>query len=217
MAMSCGEASRVSTASAGGHATEAERLELEAHLATCARCSEEHALLLIAARALRTAPPETLSAPARERVRRAALAQRAHAPAVVRRLRWPLAGGVALAMAAGVAIWIGTRAGSEFSILQGDVTVGAGPAASGDDPGRGAVAFHSGRGGEVKLADASTALAPATDIVWRHERRIVELRAGTLTVDVVHRPGQHFEVRTPGFIVEVVGTKFTVDMQGVKT
>ena len=45
MAMSCNQVLQLSTASAGGHASEAERLELEAHLATCGRCSEEHTLL----------------------------------------------------------------------------------------------------------------------------------------------------------------------------
>jgi hypothetical protein len=60
-------------------------------------------------------------------------------------------------------------------------------------------------------------MAPASEIVWRHEHRVVELRAGALTVDIPHRPGQHFEVRTPRFVVEVVGTRFTVDMKGVMT
>jgi len=53
MAMSCGQAGRLSVASAGGHASEAERLELEAHLAACARCSAEHALVVSTTRALR--------------------------------------------------------------------------------------------------------------------------------------------------------------------
>jgi ferric-dicitrate binding protein FerR (iron transport regulator) len=212
MAMSCNQIGRLSTASAGGHATEAERLELEAHLASCARCSAEHALMLAATRALRDAEPGALSDVARERVRRAALSQRAHAPAAVRRLGWPMAGGAVLAMAAAVAIWIGTRPPAEFAVVQGDVTVASSP-----DTAPGAVALQSARGGEVRLADASAALAPTTQIVWRHERRVVELRQGSLTVDIAHRPGQHFEVQTPSFIVEVVGTKFTVDMTGVRT
>jgi hypothetical protein len=148
------------------------------------------------------------------------LGQRAHAPAAVRRLRWPLAGGAVLAMAAAVAIWIGSaRRPTELSVVAGDVTVapGAGAAETGPDASGGGVRVRSARGGEVRLADASTALAPATDLVWRHEHRIVELREGALTVDIPHRPGQHFEVRTPHFIVQVVGTRFTVDMKGVMT
>ena len=104
MAMSCGQVGRLSVASAGGHATEAERLELEAHFATCARCAAEHAIVLGATRVLRSAEPDALSSAARERVRRAALARRAHAPVASRRFGWPLAGGAVLAMAAAVAI-----------------------------------------------------------------------------------------------------------------
>jgi len=219
MAMSCGQVGRLSGASAGGHATEAERLELEAHFATCARCAAEHAIVLGATRVLRSAEPGALSSAARDRVRRAALAKRAHAPVTARRIGWPLAGGAVLAMAAAVAIWIGVRKPAELSIVGGDVTVAAAPAASGQEPGGAvqAVLVRSGRGGEVRLADASTALAPATEIVWRHERRVVELREGSLTVDVAHRPGQHFEVHTPRFVVEVVGTRFSVDLAGVRT
>ncbi|HEY7376280.1 MAG TPA: FecR domain-containing protein, partial [Polyangia bacterium] len=119
------------------------------------------------------------------------------------------AGGAVLAMAAAFAIWIGgARRSTELSVVAGDVTV---------VPGGGPVTVRSARGGEVRLADASTALAPATELVWQHEHRIVELREGALTVDIPHRPGQHFEVRTPHFIVQVVGTRFTVDMKGVMT
>jgi ferric-dicitrate binding protein FerR (iron transport regulator) len=218
MALSCGQVGRLSVASAGGHATEAERLELEAHFAACARCSAEHAIVVGTTRALGAADPGTLSAAARERVRRAALAsRRAHAPVTARRLGWPLAGGAVLAMAAAVAIWIGVRDPSARYAITGDVSVAAAPAAAAEEPAGPAVTFRSRRGGEVKLADASTTLAPVTEIVWRDARRVVELRAGSLTVDVAHRPGQHFEVRTPRFIVEVVGTRFSVDLAGVRT
>jgi ferric-dicitrate binding protein FerR (iron transport regulator) len=219
MAMSCGQIGRLSVASAGGHASEAERLELEAHLATCARCGAEHAMLQSTTRALRAAEIPTLSPAARQRVWRAALSRRAHAPTVARRFGWPFAVGTALAMAAAVAIWIGVRRPAAYAVVAGEVTAvpeasGAHQEASGD-----AVLLRSGsgRGGVVRLADAEGALSPATEIVWRRERRVVELRQGTLTVDVNHRPGQHFEVRTPRFTVEVVGTKFTVDMRGVRT
>jgi len=227
MAMSCGQAGKLSVVSAGGHATDAERLELEAHLATCARCSGEHALLLGATRTLRVAEPGVLSAAARGRVLRASIAHRAHAPAMARRFGWPIGAGAVLAVAAAVAIWIGLRGPShlahlahlaQLAVVAGDVTVAAGPAPSdGEATTGGVVTVRSGRGGEVRLADASTALAPATEIVWRGERRVVELRAGSLTVDIAHRPGQHFAVRTPGFVVEVVGTRFSVDLGGVRT
>ena len=213
MAMSCGQAGRLSLASAGGHASEAERLELEAHLAACARCSADHAIVASTARTLRASEVPTLSPAARQRVWRAALSRRAHAPAAPRALGWPLAMGTAVAMAAAVAIWIGVRAPSQYAIVAGDVT------ASPQRPAGGGTTLRSGsaKGGVVKLADAKGTLSPATEIFWRHEPRVVELRQGALTVDLDHRPGQHFEVRTPRFTVEVVGTKFTVDMRGVRT
>jgi ferric-dicitrate binding protein FerR (iron transport regulator) len=217
MAMSCGQAGKLSVASAGGHTTPAQRLELEAHLATCARCSAEHALVLATTRSLRAAQPDALSTAARDRVLRASMARRAHAPVTARRFGWPFGAGAVLAMAAAAAIWIGVRRPSEISVVAGDVTMAAGPGATGREAAGGAVTLRSGRGGEVRLADASTALAPATEIVWHHERRVVELREGSLTVDVAHHPGQHFEVRTPRFIVEVVGTRFSVDLAGVRT
>jgi ferric-dicitrate binding protein FerR (iron transport regulator) len=215
--MSCSETARLSAASAGGHATAAERLELEAHLSSCSRCNAEHALLLATTRALRDAEVPTLPPAARQRVWRAALAQRTQAPTTARRFAWPFAVGATLALAAAIAIWVGTRAPSELAVVAGDVTTvpGAPEGTPGTtEPG---VTLRSQGGGVVRLADASSALAPATEIVWRRERRIVELRQGSLTVDVEHRPGQHFEVRTPRFTVEVVGTKFTVDLRGVRT
>jgi FecR protein/Tetratricopeptide repeat len=219
MAMSCGQTGRLSVASAGGHASEAERLELEAHLATCGRCSAEHAIVLSTTRALRAAEIPTLAPAARQRVWHAALSRRAHAPTVARRFGWSFAVGSAFAVAAGVAIWLGVRAPSDFSVVQGDVTVAPGAATGGGDSAAHAVTFRTRGegGGVVRLADASTGMSPNTEMVWRNERRIVELREGTLTVDVEHRPGQHFEVRTPRFTVEVVGTKFTVDVRGVRT
>src|SRR6185312_2445893 len=56
-----------------------------------------------------------------------------------------------------------------------------------------------------------------TSLVWRRAARSVELRAGSVTVDVEHHAGQHFQVRTPRFVVEVIGTRFTVDLGGVRT
>jgi TolA-binding protein len=81
----------------------------------------------------------------------------------------------------------------------------------------GALALRSARSGEVQLGAARASLARATEIVWRRERRRVDLRAGSVSFDVEHRPGQSFEVWTPRFVVDVVGTRFSVDLGGVRT
>jgi ferric-dicitrate binding protein FerR (iron transport regulator) len=217
MALSCTRAARVSLASIGGHATPAERLELESHLAVCARCSAEHADLA-AVRALRAAEPEGLSAAARERVRRVALAGTARAPAQARRRFWPAGLGATFALASLAALLFVRRPSNEPRVVSGDVAIVAlvpsmatSPAADGE------VSIRSARGGEVRLGDADTSLGAGTTFVWRRAARSVELREGSLTIDVEHRAGQHFQVRTPRFVVEVIGTRFTVDLAGVRT
>ena len=211
MALSCARAARVSLASVGGHATPAERLELESHLAVCARCSAEHAALA-AVRALRAAEPEGLSAAARERVRRAALAGTMRAPALARRRFWPVAFGASFALASLAALLIVRRPSNEPRVVSGDVAIAA------TSPGAdGAVSVRSARGGEVRLGDADTSLAAETTLIWQRASRSVELREGSVTIDVEHHAGQHFQVRTPRFVVEVIGTRFTVDLAGVRT
>jgi ferric-dicitrate binding protein FerR (iron transport regulator) len=212
MAMTCTRAAGLSLAAVGGHATEAERLELEAHLATCARCSDEHGALATVRR-LREVEPDELSATARERVRRAVLAAPALAAApACSRLRWPIAAGVALAAAAAAAFWVRAEREDSPRILAGDVVV-----AAARDGAAGGVDIRSGGSGDVQLDGARVALARATEIVWRRESRSVDLRAGTVIIDVEHRAGRRFEVRTPAFRVEVVGTRFAVDLGGVRT
>ena len=211
MALSCARAARVSLASVGGHATPAERLELESHLAVCARCSAEHAGLS-AVRALRAAEPEGLSAAARARVRRAALAGTMRAPAQARRRFWPVGLGATLALASLAVLLIVRRPSYEPRVVSGDVVLAV------TSPGiDGAVSVRSARGGEVRLGDADTSLGAGTALVWRRVARSLELREGSVTIDVEHRAGQHFQVRTPRFVVRVIGTRFTVDLAGVRT
>jgi ferric-dicitrate binding protein FerR (iron transport regulator) len=212
VALRCGQARRIALAAVGGHASVAERLELEEHLAACAACSDEHQALGLVRR-LRQAEPEGLNPAARERVRSALVARPARPVAQPARLSWPIGVGSALAVAAGVVIWIVLGGHPTERILAGDVA--ASPAGTGAD--RDAVTYRSARGGRVVLGDATTDLAASTEIVWRRKDRTVDLQRGRLTVDVQHRPDQHFAVRTGGFTVEVVGTRFQVDAEGVRT
>jgi len=214
MALSCARAARVSLASLGGHATPAERLELESHLAVCARCSAEHAALA-AVRVLRATEPEGLSAAARERVRRAALAGTMRAPAQARRRFWPVGLGATFALASLAAFLLVRRPSNEPRVVSGDVAIV--PSMVTSPAADGAVSIRSARGGEVRLGDADTALGAGTAFVWRRTARSVELQEGSLTIDVEHHAGQHFQVRTPRFVVEVIGTRFTVDLAGVRT
>ena len=172
MALGCARAGRLSLVALADQATMAERLELEDHLASCARCHAEHAALADVRR-LRQIEPDELGAAARARVRAAVLARpaRTDAPArPLRRLLWPLAAGAALAGAAAVALWAPSRPRTELQVLSGDVVTE--PVTADDRPpapgARAAgVALRSAASGEVQLGDARAALARATEIVWR--------------------------------------------------
>jgi len=101
--------------------------------------------------------------------------------------------------------------GRSDEVIAGDVAVERG-AEVGAAP---SVAFRSTSGGRIRLGDATVDLARATAVAWAAAPRRLDLGSGAVTVDVVHRPGQHLEVRTARFSVEVVGTRFTVDAAGV--
>src|SRR5581483_3159543 len=176
VSLSCARAARLSLASIGAHASAAERLELEAHLAGCARCSAEHAALS-AVRAGLDVTPAGLGAAARERVLRAARSAPPRAQDARRRLLWPLGAGAALAAAAAVALWLGAggarrhdaataeAAGEGVSAIEGDVTVAGAPAAA--HLAGGALTLRSEGGGRARLDDAAAELARATEIGWQ--------------------------------------------------
>jgi hypothetical protein len=132
----------------------------------------------------------------------------------------------AAGIAAAAALWLAVRAPGEVQRIAGDVeAVRLGRASTQTGAGRASTPteaedawlLRSARSGEVKLEEARAALAPSTEAVWHGQRRSVELRSGSVTIDVEHRPGQHFEVRTPRFVVEVIGTRFSVDLGSVHT
>jgi hypothetical protein len=69
----------------------------------------------------------------------------------------------------------------------------------------------------VSLGMAVADLDRNTELSWVRSKQVLTLVHGTVTVDVQHQNGRHFEVRTHGFTVEVVGTRFTVEATGVTT
>ena len=192
---------------------ESERLELEAHLAACARCSAEHADLA-AVRALRTAEPEGLSTAARERVRRAALAGAVRAPLAAPRRLWPVGFGAALALAGAAAVlFMAAGRPTRRAVVSGDVDDRAGSPSARDG------AIVSARRAAARSAWATRrprwprgprSSGGAPRAAW-------SCGEGSVTIDVEHQAGQHFQVRTPRFVVEVIGTRFTVDLGGVRT
>jgi hypothetical protein len=230
MALTCKQAARISLATLGGHAAEAELLELEEHLGSCAACGEDHGASLALVHGIGGLEPEGLGTGAREAVRQVIVARPSAARLPRRRVSWgrrprvlaALAGAAgAAAVAAAVAVLGGGVLGPRAdAVLGGDVTIApavAGVGYVGDVDGTGAATYRSASGGRVRLAAAHVDLGRATEIGWNRGARRVELRRGSLIVDVEHRAGERFEVLTPRFTVVVVGTRFTVDLDGVRT
>ena len=211
MALSCRSAARISLATLGGHAPEADRLELEEHLSFCVRCGQEHESLTWV-RQLRNYQPDPLSSHARDNIQRALFA-RTVTPAKPRpRLVWPLAmacAGVAVAAVVGLT----TLRQPPYRLLGGDVVAASGNPKDASAP----VRFQAVAGGRVSLGMAVADLARNTELSWVRSKQVLTLVHGAVTVDVAHQNGRHFEVRAPGFTVEVVGTRFTVEPNGVTT
>ena len=213
MSLGCLRARAQLVAAVGGHANSAEQLELETHLEGCARCRETHGALDVLRRVRGWEPPR-LSQAARERVRAAALAADPLKAAPVHHARWvPIALGAALAagLAFGV-LWL-NRAAAEDRVLGGDVVVA--PAEGNSIPGE--ARLSAVRGGRVALGGTLVELNAATDARWDAASRTIDLTQGSVTVEVDPRQGKSFRVATPRFRVEVVGTRFTVDLKGVRT
>jgi len=211
MALSCRNAIRISLATLGEHAPEADRLELEAHLASCSRCGADHEAMTWV-RQLRNYHPDPLSSTARDNIRRAMFAHTARTAAPRRRLVWPLAmacAGVAVVAIVGLTM----MRQQPYHLLGGDVVAVSANPRDAQTP----VRFQAQAGGRVSLGMAVADLAKNTELSWLRSKQVLTLLRGAVTVDVEHQNGRHFEVRTPRFTVEVVGTRFTVENGGVTT
>jgi hypothetical protein len=121
-------------------------------------------------------------------------------------------GASAMAIAAAFAVVVVRRA-PEDRIVAGDVEL---VGLDGPEIPEGAT-MRATRGGRALLGSVSLELAGDTQVIWRARAQAVELGRGQVTVDVTPRKGRHFRVVTPRFVVEVIGTRFAVDLAGVRT
>ena len=193
-----------------GRASEAERLELEAHLADCAGCRDQHAALE-GVRRLRAYEPQPLSESARHRVQRAMLDAAASETRTPVRSRLPLYAAGLTALAAAVVALLLRPPPSR--VVDGDVAIVGVPGRA--IPAR--AELRAAAGGHVILDGPEVALAAATDLRWSLEARTVELHSGAVDVEVDPRQHKHFRVATPRFVVDVLGTRFRVTADGVRT
>jgi hypothetical protein len=67
----------------------------------------------------------------------------------------------------------------------------------------------------VALAHGTLELTAGTTLRWDRDARQVTLEHGSVTADVDPNAGQRFRVQTRRFTVHVLGTRFTVDQDGV--
>jgi hypothetical protein len=204
----------LSAASLAGRASPAERLHLEAHLQECLACRGEHGLLRVV-RGLQDWQPPGLSDLARERARRTALRTGPRGPAAPaparRRWRLPLGVGVGC-LAAAVALVLLLRP-PENRVVAGDIQVVGWPGPRIPD----GASLRAGRGGRAVFGAVTVDFADDTQASWREGAPAVELVRGQVTVEVTPGKGRRFQVITPRFVVEVVGTRFAVDLAGVRT
>lgn len=208
-----------------------EGLQLEEHLMHCAQCRHS-ASLLSGLRSLYTQQPSALPEAARRRAISAALAiAPTRSPARRRSLPLLLAAAAVIAL---VGMWslrseraraprssvavvippVAQPSAAQDRVLSGVVETGTGARTTGQAL-AGELVFASAQGARVALAHATVELRPETRLRWDAARRALRLEAGSLLVEVDPARHQSFEVLTPGFSVQVLGTGFVVDAHSV--
>jgi ferric-dicitrate binding protein FerR (iron transport regulator) len=236
--LSCLHAGRLLDARASG-LSDADKLRLEEHLEACERCSADAAVLrgIVA-----LVDPPPLRPSARERAIARALAAPRRTLAARRRVAWaalPVAAALTTAVAVLVAIavvWMGRP--SEPPPIAG----GAPARDASDDGGANATTARVISGGarigdravepgatwpegSVLRADSATSvavghavvdLAPGGVAAWDAASATLTLEHGSAHVEVDPRPRLPFRVATATHHVDVLGTVFDVDGDGVR-
>jgi hypothetical protein len=213
--------------------SEAERLTIEAHLGGCDACRRDSRVIDAIGDLLDTAAPPPLAAAARDQtIARALQADpRSGRPAVR-----PAGAALRVALALGVAglaiVLLGGRAARRMSgrpasppvavvpvahdhVASGEVRAGERPLREGEvvPP---ATPLAVADRATLALGHARVTAEGASELAWEPDRSTVNLRAGHLSVAVDPAPGRRFRVVTARFAVEVVGTEFEVDGDGVR-
>jgi hypothetical protein len=180
-------------------ASDAVRLEVESHLEGCASCREERGTWVLV-EALRDQTPR-LSSDAERRVL-ARLTSRAQSRQVSgavrprwRRLALPVA---ALGAAALALVGVRARDGHAPALVEGQTLDAEAP-------------------GVIAFGGAGVSYLPGTAMTFHPATRTLDVARGEVDVDVKEGLPGRFRVRTPRFIVEVLGTRFVVTPSGVRT
>ncbi|MFI5308355.1 MAG: FecR domain-containing protein, partial [Polyangiales bacterium] len=220
--------------------TAAQALRLEEHLAGCERCSAD-ASLLGGLRALSHESDVALTLAARERLIAAALAPARVEHGARRRVSGlqVLALGGALAAAVALGLWAQSarpnaarptlaakpaKSGAGAGAPVAAASPVSGPEDEEPDPDGEHVAassapqpedgvLHAPEGATVILAHAEVELRPGTEARWDRGQRTLWLSRGSVLADVDPSAHERFTVKTPGFEVVVLGTRFEVTLE----
>jgi ferric-dicitrate binding protein FerR (iron transport regulator) len=213
---------------------EAEQILLEEHLETCAGCRRTREQLLLAREIAHHMPLDPMGATAHQRaLARALLSRNAEQP---QQRSWRFAPIAAAAALAGViALWLATREQAmtkpalspiahavhdaaiepvTAQVVAGELRAGTAALAPGAVvPERTSVqAIVETR---VALPIGTFTVAADSAIQWASAEQAVTLERGSVEVEVDPKAATRLRVATPGFIVEVTGTVFTVTVQSV--
>ena len=202
----------------------ADQLLIEAHLEGCGGCrSAADADEIVGALAAYERP---VGPAARERAIRSAIdsARTESAPDSIvpaRSIpRWAIAGAGLVAAAVIAVVVMRGGATDETAPITDRVVAGhiavAGAAVAPDGAMPAGVEITSDDGATLALAHATVALGPGTAMIWRPGDSTVELLNGVLDVDVDPAAKRAFRIATARFAVEVLGTRFRVDREGVR-
>jgi hypothetical protein len=206
---SCGRIERQLLDVVRGTASDAVRLEVEAHLEDCASCREARASFGLLG-ALRGQAPPRLGAPAERRIVERLVAtgvpraRRALAPRRPGRVVF-----VGLAVAALGALVV-TRAPRGWRRTPAASPVAEGQTTEGQT-------IEATQAGVIAFEGAGVMYGRGTSLTFHAATRTIAMAHGEVDVDVTEHRARHFRVTTPKFIVDVLGTHFVVTPAGVRT
>jgi len=218
MVATCFRIRSILTEMVGNHASEADRLRVEEHLATCEPCRQEKARWLLL-ETLRDQPVQGLSSAARDRVLSAVLAApRGPVERPVRRVS-PRVGvavaAVACAAVVGIGLWVKTR--PDRVVERAPIGSPTLPKATLPKPGPGQDLIVAENPGSMAYGGARIRYLAGASFRIEPQRRHVELLKGELDVEVTPGLPGRFRVDCARFSVEVLGTHFIVGQDHVRT
>jgi Tetratricopeptide repeat/FecR protein len=192
-------------------ASDAVRLEVEEHLGDCAACRQTRAAFGLVG-LVKDQPPPRLGVSAERRiVARLVAGQGAKRPAVASHRTGPLGfAGLALAVVGVVVVVLAPGRPTHWQLEQARQAAIQAHTLEGQT-------LEADRPGVLVFAGAGVTYDRGTHLTFHPATRTLVMARGEVDVDVTEHLSLHFRVTTPGFVVEVLGTRFVVTPAGVRT